>query len=229
MAIIECKKVSKDYRTGNVVVHAVKDVDLKIEPGEFSAIVGPSGSGKSTLLNLIGCLDTPTSGEVMLNDIVIKDQNKNMLADIRRDNIGFIFQTFNLIPVLTAYENVNFVLSLITGSSTEKNKDTTMKMLEVVGLKGMEYRKPIELSGGQQQRVAIARALVKEPSLILADEPTANLDSKTGGDIMDLMKDLNKNKGATFLFSTHDPMVMDRAKRIIKLHDGMISNNGGRK
>lgn len=222
MSVIECKKISKDYEVGTVIVKALKDVDLDIKKGEFTAIVGPSGSGKSTLLNIIGCLDKATKGEVKINNIAIKDQNKNVLADIRRDNIGFVFQTFNLIPVLTAFENVNFVLSLRKEYSDSECRKKTMKILDEVGLKGMENRRPLELSGGQQQRVAIARALVKEPALVLADEPTANLDSKTGEDIMNLMKDLNKKKRITFIFSTHDRMVMDYAKRIIKLHDGMI-------
>lgn len=229
MPIIECNNVSKDYHVGTIVVHALKDIELDFEQGEFSAIVGPSGSGKSTLLNIIGCLDKATKGEVKIKGIPIKDQSKNMLADLRCDNIGFVFQTFNLIPVLTAFENVNFVLSLKKEFSAEESRKKTMKILEEVGLKGMENRRPLELSGGQQQRVAIARALVKEPAMVLADEPTANLDSKTGTDIMFLMKDLNKEIGTTFIFSTHDKMVMDHASRIIKLHDGMITNGQGGK
>ncbi|MBU1077245.1 MAG: ABC transporter ATP-binding protein [Spirochaetes bacterium] len=229
MPIIECNNVSKDYITGNFVVHALKDVTLDFKKGEFSAIVGPSGSGKSTLLNIIGCLDKATTGEVKINTIPIKDQSKNALADIRRENLGFVFQTFNLIPVLTAFENVNFVLSLKKDISSEECKKRSMKILQEVGLKGMENRRPLDLSGGQQQRVAIARALVKEPSLVLADEPTANLDSKTGTDIMLLMKELNKRIGTTFIFSTHDKLVMDHAKRIINLHDGKIASDKGRK
>ncbi len=226
MPIIECNNVSKDYHVGTIVVHALKDIELDFEQGEFSAIVGPSGSGKSTLLNIIGCLDKATKGEVKIKGIPIKDQNKNVLADLRRDNIGFVFQTFNLIPVLTAFENVNFVLSLKKEFSAEEGRKKTMKILEEVGLKGLENRRPLDLSGGQQQRVAIARALVKEPAMVLADEPTANLDSKTGGDIMNLMKNLNEKKRTTFIFATHDKMVMDYARRIIKLHDGMITNGG---
>lgn len=229
MPIIECNNISKDYITGHMVVQALKNINLEFKKEEFSAIVGPSGSGKSTLLNIIGCLDKATKGEVKIKGIPIKDQSKNVLADLRRDNIGFVFQTFNLIPVLTAFENVNFVLSLKKEFSAEESRKKTMKIFEDVGLKGLENRRPLDLSGGQQQRVAIARALVKEPALVLADEPTANLDSKTGTDIMLLMKDLNRKIGTTFIFSTHDKMVMDHARRIINLHDGMITSDKGGK
>ena len=228
MTIVECKNVSKEYRLGKVIVPALKNINLTVTKGEFTAIVGPSGSGKTTLLNLIGCLDTPTEGEIILNGIIVKNQKKDQLADIRRDNIGFIFQTFNLIPVLTAFENVEFVLTL-KECDKKKGKELTLKMLEKVGLKGMENRKPSELSGGQQQRVAIARALIKSPSLVLADEPTANLDSKTGESIMKLMRDLNEKEGVTFIFSTHDEMVMKFARRIIKLHDGKVIDDSRRK
>ncbi len=229
MAIVECRNVSKEYTPGKIIVKAINNVNLSFDSGEFSAIVGPSGSGKSTLLNLIGCLDTPTKGEIILNNISIKKQNKNRLADIRRDNIGFVFQTFNLIPVLTAFENVNFVLTLKKGYNKEAGRRITLKILNDVGLKGLEDRKPSELSGGQQQRVAIARALVKSPLLVLADEPTANLDSKTGESIMNLMRNLNKKDGVTFIFSTHDDMVMNYADRLIKLHDGEILDDIRRK
>jgi len=228
MTIVECKNVSKEYRLGKFIVPALKNINLTVTKGEFTAIVGPSGSGKTTLLNLIGCLDTPTEGEIILNGIIVKNQKKDQLADIRRDNIGFIFQTFNLIPVLTAFENVEFVLTL-KECDKKKGKELTLKMLEKVGLKGMENRKPSELSGGQQQRVAIARALVKSPTLVLADEPTANLDSKTGKSIMNLMRDLNEKEGVTFIFSTHDEMVMKFARRIIKLHDGKVIDDSRRK
>ena len=229
MKVVECSNVVKDYVIGKVVVNALRGVSLSFEEGEFSAIVGPSGSGKSTLLNIIGCLDKATSGEVKIKDILIKDQKKKILADIRRDNIGFVFQTFNLIPVLTAFENVNFVLSLQKNTSAAENKKKSMNILEEVGLKGLEDRRPLEMSGGQQQRVAIARALVKEPALILADEPTANIDSKTGENVMELMKDLNKRKGTTFIFSTHDKLVMDFSRRVIDLRDGKITGDKGRK
>ncbi|MDD5065903.1 MAG: ABC transporter ATP-binding protein [bacterium] len=229
MATVVCRNIVKNYRIGADIVRALKDVNVSFEQGEFSAIVGPSGSGKSTLLNIIGCLDKPDQGEVKINNIIIKDQTKKALADIRRDHIGFVFQTFNLIPVLTAFENVNFVLSLKNSGSAAENRGITMKMLEEVGLKGLEHRKPLELSGGQQQRVAIARALVKEPALVLADEPTANLDSRTGESIMELMMKLNLNKRTTFIFSTHDKMVMEYARRTIDLHDGMITNDQRKK
>jgi len=225
MKVVECHNVTKDYKVGTVIINALRGISISFEKGEFSAIVGPSGSGKSTLLNIIGCLDKATTGEVKINNIPIKDQNKKMLADIRRQNIGFVFQTFNLIPVLTAFENIHFVLSLQKGFSSKQSREKTMKILEEVGLKGLENRKPLELSGGQQQRVAIARALVKEPVLVLADEPTANIDSQTGEKIMALMRDLNKRKGTTFIFSTHDKMVMNHARRIINLHDGKIMSD----
>ena len=216
--------LEKDYRVGETVVHALRGVSMEVEKGEFTAIAGPSGSGKSTLLNLIGCLDTPTAGKVFINEVDISGYSKKELANIRRENIGFVFQTFNLIPILTAFENVAFPLSLLRKNADDIAENVN-QLLGDVGLGGMESRYPRELSGGQQQRVAIARALVKEPSIILADEPTANLDSTTGGEILDLMKELNEQKGATFIFSTHDPMVMDRARRIIRLRDGQISSD----
>ncbi len=227
--IVECRKLYKDYLPGKITVKALKNVNLKIEEGEFTAIVGPSGSGKTTLLNLIGCLDIPTKGDVFLNNILVSSyKDKNRLADIRRDNIGFIFQTFNLIPVLTVYENVNFVLNL-KGTPEDEGRRLTLRLLKEVGLKGLEDRFPNELSGGQQQRVAVARAIVKSPAIVLADEPTANLDSITGEKIMKLLSDLNKKKGITFIFSTHDEMVMKFAHRIIKLHDGKIVSDIRRK
>lgn len=226
MSVVECRGIYKDYTVGKTIVHAVRGVDVIFNKGEFSAIVGPSGSGKSTLLNIIGCLDKATKGEVILNGISIKDQSRNALADIRRDNIGFIFQTFNLIPVLTAFENVNFALSIKNDLSEYDQRQKTMKILKEVGLDDLVNRKPLELSGGQQQRVAIARALVKDPALVLADEPTANLDSENGESVMALMEELNKKLGTTFIFSTHDKMVVNHAKRIINLHDGMIASNG---
>ena len=214
----------KDYNVGDTVVHALRGVSMEVEKGEFTAIAGPSGSGKSTLLNLIGCLDKPTSGKVFINEVDVSRYSKKELANIRRETIGFVFQTFNLIPILTAFENVAFPLSLLRRNTDEIERDVN-QILEDVGLSGMEQRYPRELSGGQQQRVAIARALIKEPSIILADEPTANLDSTTGTEILDLMKELNEQKGATFIFSTHDPMVMDRARRIISLRDGQIHSD----
>ena len=216
--------LKKDYEVGETVVHALRGVSMEVEKSEFTAIAGPSGSGKSTLLNLIGCLDTPTSGKVFINGVDVSHYSKKELANIRRENIGFVFQTFNLIPILTAFENVAFPLSLLRKNADDIERDVN-QILDDVGLGGMEHRYPRELSGGQQQRVAVARALVKEPSLVLADEPTANLDSATGAEILDLMRDLNEQKGATFIFSTHDQMVMDRAKRIVYLRDGQIHSD----
>ena len=224
LSLIDLKK---DYEVGEVVVHALRGISTGFEKGEFTAIAGPSGSGKSTLLNLIGCLDVPTSGQVFINEVDVSHYSKKELANIRRKSIGFVFQSFNLIPILTAFENVAFPLSLLQKKSDDIKRDVN-QILSDVGLSGMEHRYPRELSGGQQQRVAVARALVKEPSLILADEPTANLDSSTGGEILDMMRELNENKSATFIFSTHDPMVMDRAKRLIRLHDGQIHSDEGK-
>ena len=221
LSLIDLKK---DYEVGETIIHALRGVSMAVEKGEFTAIAGPSGSGKSTLLNLIGCLDKPTAGKVLINEMDVSGYSKKELANIRRKNIGFVFQTFNLIPILTAFENVAFPLSLLRKSPDDIEKSVN-GILGDVGLGGMERRYPRELSGGQQQRVAIARALVKEPSLILADEPTANLDSTTGGETLDLMRELNEQKDATFIFSTHDSMVMERATRIIYLHDGQISSD----
>lgn len=222
--LLSSVELKKDYNVGDTVVYALRGVSMEVERGEFTAIAGPSGSGKSTLLNLIGCLDKPTSGQVFINGVDVSRYSKKELANIRRENIGFVFQSFNLIPILTAFENVAFPLSLLRKNADEIEQNVN-QILQDVGLSGMEHRYPRELSGGQQQRVAIARALVKEPSIILADEPTANLDSATGAEILDLMKELNEQKGATFIFSTHDPMVMDRARRIISLRDGQIHSD----
>ncbi len=219
--MVRVSNVTKNYRVGKTIVKALRGVSLEIGTGEFISIAGPSGSGKTTLLNLIGCLDKPSSGEIYIEDISVKDLNKKELALLRRDKIGFVFQSFNLIPVLTAYENVSFSLSLL-GLDGEETKTRTMEVLAEVGLDGLERRFPSELSGGQQQRVAIARALVKRPALVLADEPTANLDSATGKEILELMAELNKRYGTTFVFSTHDPMVMEFAERLVLLHDGLV-------
>lgn len=223
MPICEVKNVTKTYGEGVAQVHAVNDVSLVIEPGEFTAFVGPSGSGKTTLLNQIGCLDRPTSGEVLIDGVATTGLGDKALSVLRADKIGFIFQSFNLIPVLTALENVELALQL---SGASGGRDKAMKLLADVGLGGMEKRRPNQLSGGQQQRVAVARALVKEPSLIIADEPTANLDSESGENALQLMQDLNQNLGVTFLFSTHDQLVMHHAKRIIVLKDGRVVEDG---
>ncbi|MBA7562947.1 ABC transporter ATP-binding protein [Candidatus Atribacteria bacterium 1244-E10-H5-B2] len=223
MALLELNKVKKIYQQGKIEVPALRGIDLTVEQGEFTTIFGPSGSGKTTLLNMIGCLDTPTEGEIRLNDKKVSDLSRKELAMTRRYNIGFVFQSYNLIPVLTAYENVEFAIRLTDHTSESQMKEKVLKMLAEVGLKGLESRRPNELSGGEKQRVAIARALVKEPKLILADEPTANLDSETAADVVDIMRKMNKELGTTFIFSTHDPAVMKYASRFINLKDGMIS------
>lgn len=225
MSLMELNKVKKSYQQGKIEVPALRGINLTVEQGEFTTIFGPSGSGKTTLLNMLGCLDTPTEGEICLNGRKISDLSKKDLAMTRRYNIGFIFQNYNLIPVLTAYENVEFALRLIEDSSEKQIKEKVLKMLEEVGLKGLETRRPNELSGGEQQRVAIARALVKEPKIVLADEPTANLDSKTGIEVIKIMVKMNQELGTTFIFSTHDPQIMKYAKRLINLKDGMISTD----
>ncbi len=225
MSLMELNKVKKSYQQGKIEVPALRGIDLTVEEGEFTIIFGPSGSGKTTLLNMLGCLDTPTEGEICLNGRKISDLSKKDLAMTRRYNIGFIFQNYNLIPVLTAYENVEFALRLIEDSSEKQIKEKILKMLEEVGLKGLETRRPNELSGGEQQRVAIARALVKEPKIVLADEPTANLDSKTGIEVIKIMVKMNQELGTTSIFSTHDPQIMKYAKRLINLKDGMISTD----
>ncbi|MEE8591120.1 MAG: ABC transporter ATP-binding protein [Spirochaetia bacterium] len=222
--MIKVENVTKDYTVGQTVVHALRGVTLDIEKGEFLSIAGPSGSGKTTLLNLIGCLDKATSGEIYIVGEAVSDKSKKELALLRRQRLGFVFQSFNLIPVLTAYENVSFALSLLGINGTEI-KERTYGILEEVGLKGLETRLPGELSGGQQQRVAVARALIKEPDMVLADEPTANLDSDTGREILDLMVALNQEHGTTFVFSTHDQMVMDYARRLVRLHDGQVTSD----
>lgn len=221
MALLRLRGVKKTYLQGEVEVHALQGIDLDIAKGEFTAIAGPSGSGKTTLLNLIGCLDNPTSGSIELAGDDLSKLNRNQLADIRRKKIGFIFQSYNLIPVLTAKENVEFSLSLLDKGSS----DSVMELLAEVGLKGMEHRRPGELSGGQQQRVAIARALIKEPDLVLADEPTANLDSDTGRSVLELMQAINRRRQTTFIFSTHDAMVMEHSQRLITIRDGQIASD----
>ncbi len=220
MAIVELKNVSKTYKMGKVIVRAVHNIDIVIEKGEFTAITGPSGSGKSTILNMMGLLDAPDNGTVSLLDEEI-DYKKVNITDIRKKYIGFVFQTFNLIPVLTAYENVELPL-LINNFPKDELRDKVMYWLDAVGLGDSAHHRPNELSGGQQQRVAIARALAISPQLVLADEPTANLDSKTGYEILDLMRGINEKTGTTFVFSTHDPKIIELSRRKIKIHDGAI-------
>jgi len=220
--IIRLKDVTKDYKVGQTKQTALRGIDLTIRAGEFVSIAGPSGSGKSTLLNLIGCLDKPTSGEIYLEGTHIEGLNHNVLADLRNEKIGFIFQSFNLIPVLTAYENVEFPLLLRKDYNAVERREIITQMFKNVDLEEYMHRRPNELSGGQQQRVAVARALIKKPKLILADEPTANLDSTTGMNVLRIMKDLNRKLNISFVFSTHDKMVMDCASRLIILRDGKI-------
>jgi putative ABC transport system ATP-binding protein len=210
----------KEYALGRTRVTALRGVSLAIEPGEFMAIAGPSGSGKSTLLNLIGCLDRPTSGRVRIDGADVAALSDDALSDLRATTLGFIFQTFNLIPVLSALENVEFPL-LFRGESRGV-RGRARKALESVGLSDVERHRPDELSGGQRQRVAVARALVTSPRVVLADEPTANLDSETGEAIIDLMLDINRREGTTFVFSTHDPKVMTHAHRVVRLADGRV-------
>ncbi len=222
--VIVTEGVTKVYSDDGVPVHALRGIDLSIEHGEFAALVGPSGSGKTTLLNIISGLDTPTDGKVWLNGKLLSRMSGNALSDFRRDNIGFVFQAYNLIPVLTVEENIEYIMLLQKVPKSERH-ERVLATLEEVGLGGMESRKPTQLSGGQQQRVAIARAMVSQPAIILADEPTANLDSKIGAELLDMMYRLNMQSGMTFIFSTHDPMVMARARRLIMLKDGQIERD----
>ncbi len=222
--VIVTDSVIKIFDPDGIPVNALNGIDLTITSGEFTALVGPSGSGKTTFLNIISGLDSPTEGKVWLSGKVISEMNGNELSDFRRDNIGFIFQAYNLIPVLTVEENVEYIM-LLAGVSKGERHERVKKMLEAVGLEGVEDRLPTQLSGGQQQRVAIARAMVSEPTIILADEPTANLDSKTGSDLLEMMRRLNDETDMTFIFSTHDPMVMDSARRLITLRDGQVDTD----
>lgn len=221
MEIISIENVVKNYENNGLSVTAVRDVSLRIGQGEFAALAGPSGSGKTTVLNLIGGLDRPSSGSISVSGSELSGLTAKELADIRLRKIGFVFQAYNLIPVLTALENVEYVL-LLQGVPRGERVDRSRAILSEVGLERETDRLPKGMSGGQQQRVAVARAIVSEPSIVLADEPTANLDQKTGEALVDLMHRLNREKKITFLFSTHDPMVMDRAERIIRLMDGGI-------
>jgi len=222
MALLELEAIKKIYQQGQVEVPALRGVDLVINRGEFSSIAGPSGSGKTTLLNMIGCLDSPSSGKIFFDGREIEMLSKEELAMLRRYNLGFIFQEYNLIPVLSAYENVELALRLFKDLGDKEIKDRVNHILAAVGLEDFSTHKPSELSGGQQQRVSIARALVKEPKLVLADEPTANLDSKTSEDVLEVMVDMNQQLDTTFVFSTHDPQVWDYAKRLLTLKDGQI-------
>ncbi|MDZ7673171.1 MAG: ABC transporter ATP-binding protein [Halanaerobiales bacterium] len=226
MALLKLDDIKKIYHQGKIDVPAIRGISLDIEKGEFTTIFGPSGSGKTTLLNIIGCLDKPSSGDITYeSQKKLSELNNNELSDFRRYNLGFIFQGHNLIPVLTAFENVEFAIRIIDEISKKERRKKVFDILESVGLKGLENRKPNELSGGQKQRVAIARALVKNPKLVLADEPTANLDSETSEEVLDIMLKMNKKFGTTFIFSTHDPQVMRYARRLIEIRDGKVTND----
>jgi len=220
MSNVRVENATKSYELGKTTVPALRGVSLAVEAGEFLAVAGPSGSGKSTLLNLIGCLDHPTEGRVLIGEQDVASLNDNALSDLRARKIGFIFQTFNLIPVLSALENVEFPLLFRGGDHGGRAR--ARRALEEVGLADFARHRPDELSGGQRQRVAVARALVTDPVIVLADEPTANLDSSTGEAIIDLMLEINRRDGTTFIFSTHDPKVMGHAHRVVRLADGVI-------
>lgn len=219
--VISVKNIHKTYQETKVPVHALRGVDLEIEQGEFTAIVGPSGSGKTTLLNIIGGLDRPSEGEVNVNGTNLANLSENKLIDFRRQNIGFVFQSYNLIPVLTARENVEFVMLLQNTPTAQRNK-RTVELMTAIGLQDRMDNRPGELSGGQQQRVAVARALASKPTFVIADEPTANLDSASTSNLLDIMARLNKEEGITFLFSTHDQRVIDRARRVVTIEDGQV-------
>lgn len=223
-AVVRLEGVSKVYHQGAVDVHALRGLDLDIREGEFTALVGPSGSGKTTTLNLVGALDTPTSGSVFVDGRELGAMARKELSRLRRDRIGFVFQSYNLIPVLTAYENAEMVM-WVQGVPAAERRERVMDLLRSVGLEGLEDRRPTELSGGQQQRVAIARAIAARPAIVLADEPTANVDSETAESLITLMERLNRRENVTFLFSTHDPRVVDRARRVIHMVDGRIERD----
>ncbi len=219
--LIRVRDVRRTYKQGEVDVHALRGVHLDVYEGEFSALAGPSGSGKTTLLNMIGCLDQPSGGTVMIGDDDVTHLNRTEGAEYRLRHVGFIFQAYNLIPVLTAWENAEFVL-LLQGVGEAERKKLLDPLFERVGLADYKHRKPHEMSGGQQQRVAVVRAIASRPRLVLADEPTANLDSKTSASLMDLMLELNREEGVTFLFSSHDQVVLERARRVVRLDSGVI-------
>jgi putative ABC transport system ATP-binding protein len=224
MKIIEIKNLTKVYRENGNEVIAVNDIDLSFEQGEFTAVVGPSGSGKTTFLNMVGGIDTPTEGQIKVDNVDIGTLKSSELIDYRMNNIGFVFQAYNLIPVLTARENVEFIMFLQKKSKSERNKRST-ELLNAVGLGDRTNSRPSKLSGGQQQRVAVARALASRPKFILADEPTANLDSKSADTLLEIMEKLNRDENITFIFSTHDPRVVKKARRVITLVDGRVATD----
>ena len=219
--IVTVTDIRKTYQQGKVEVHALRSVSLTVARGGFVALAGPSGSGKTTLLNIMGGLDTPDAGTVTVDGRAYEELSAGQLADLRLHRIGFIFQSYNLIPVLSAEENVEYVM-LLQGVSHEERRDRTRKILDDVGLNGLYSRRPHELSGGQQQRVAVARAVVSNPAIVLADEPTANLDSETGRGLLEMMREMNERRSVTFVFSTHDRMVMEFAHRLVRLRDGQV-------
>lgn len=222
--VIYTDQVVRRFGEGAALVTAVSGVSLTVESGEFAALVGPSGSGKSTLLNLIGGLDEPDEGHIALAGMNLTSMSSAEMSDFRRDHIGFIFQSYNLIPVLSAAENIEYIM-LLQGLAARDRRKRVDEMLKMVGLDGLGHRRPAELSGGQQQRVAVARAMASSPDIILADEPTANLDSKTGVALLETMRELNENEGVTFLFSTHDQKIIERARRLVWLEDGMVTKD----
>ena len=222
--VIYTDQVVRRFGEGAALVTAVGGVSLTVERGEFAALVGPSGSGKSTLLNLIGGLDEPDEGHIALAGMNLTSMSSAEMSDFRRDHIGFIFQSYNLIPVLSAAENIEYIM-LLQGLAARDRRKRVDEMLKMVGLDGLGHRRPAELSGGQQQRVAVARAMASSPEIILADEPTANLDSKTGVALLETMRELNENEGVTFLFSTHDQKIIERARRLVWLEDGMVTKD----
>ena len=224
MEILRTEKLEKIYQDNGVPVHAIKGIDLKIEKGEFLVIAGPSGSGKTTLLNLLGALDKPTEGKIFFENEDLTEKDKNQLSSFRLHKLGFIFQAYNLIPVLSALENIEFSMMLL-GIPENERENKAITLMDELGIKDLAHKRPNEMSGGQQQRVAVARAIVNNPSVVLADEPTANLDSVTAGHLLDLMGKMNKDKNITFIFSSHDKQVMDRAKRLLILKDGKIEKN----
>ena len=227
MPLIQANNITKNYRVGDMDVPALKGISFEIGEGPFAAFVGPSGSGKSTLLNLIGCLDHPTSGTLTVNGTDIATLSRSAAASFRGEHLGFIFQDFNLVPVLSAYENIEYPLLMVRGWSPEKRRERVRKVIDAVGISDHAHKRPDQLSGGQKQRVAVARALVGEPKLVLADEPTANLDHDTAYRILNLMKAMRDSFGTSFVFSTHDPKIMNEAELTFTLEDGRLAQTGG--
>ena len=227
MTLIQATNITKNYRMGDEEIPALKGLSFEIGEGAFAAFVGPSGSGKSTLLNLIGCLDHPSSGTLKVHGTDISTLSRQSAAHFRGEHLGFVFQDFNLVPVLSAYENIEYPLLMVRSWSAEKRHERVQKMIEAVDMKDHAHKRPDQLSGGQKQRVAVARALVGEPRLVLADEPTANLDHDTAYRILDLMKSMRDDFGTSFIFSTHDPKIMNEAERIFVLEDGRLQSEGG--